>query len=334
MRAIKPPMYSVGYIPVLVGAAAVFLETGTLPMLRILGLLAAAISIIAWLNLSNDAFDATTGVDETKPESVVNLTGNRPLVFWLSVAFLVVGVSLLGHFISSTGDMRVAAMLALSIACGYMYQGPPFRLSYKGLGEPLCFLAFGPSATPAFYLALLPAASQATAGVAAAAAATATAGATAVGPQWPSLLTGAAAQLPLPPVSSLAWGLSLLVGASTTTILFTSHFHQIDGDRAAGKHSPLVRLGVERGVSVLTASVVGVYLLAAALAACGALPALVLGPVLLLSLGPAKSLVDYAVTHKLDPARLALLKRFACMWHIALGCSLVMGLAAARFCTL
>eukprot|EP00967_Tisochrysis_lutea_P158245 scaffold322946_cov19-Tisochrysis_lutea.AAC.1 len=211
----------------------------------------------------------------------------------------------------------------------------PFsRLSYKGLGEPLCFLAFGPSATPAFYLALLPAASQATAGVAAAAAATATAGATAVGPQWPSLLTGAAAQLPLPPVSSLAWGLSLLVGASTTTILFTSHFHQIDGDRAAGKHSPLVRLGVERGVSVLTASVVGVYLLAAALAACGALPALVLGPVLLLSLGPAKSLVDYAVTHKLDPARLALLKRFACMWHIALGCSLVMGLAAARFCTL
>lgn len=27
------------------------------------------------------------------------------------------------------------------------------RLSYKGLGEPLCFLAFGPLATSAFYLA-------------------------------------------------------------------------------------------------------------------------------------------------------------------------------------
>ena len=27
------------------------------------------------------------------------------------------------------------------------------RLSYKGLGEPLCFLAFGPLALGAFYLA-------------------------------------------------------------------------------------------------------------------------------------------------------------------------------------
>lgn len=31
-------------------------------------------------------------------------------------------------------------------------QCPPFRLSYKGLGEPLCFVAFGPLATTAFYL--------------------------------------------------------------------------------------------------------------------------------------------------------------------------------------
>ncbi|RWW20843.1 hypothetical protein GW17_00015029 [Ensete ventricosum] len=30
-------------------------------------------------------------------------------------------------------------------------QCPPFRLSYQGLGEPLCFAAFGPFATTAFY---------------------------------------------------------------------------------------------------------------------------------------------------------------------------------------
>lgn len=29
----------------------------------------------------------------------------------------------------------------------------PCRLSYKGLGEPLCFLAFGPLATSAFFVA-------------------------------------------------------------------------------------------------------------------------------------------------------------------------------------
>lgn len=33
---------------------------------------------------------------------------------------------------------------------------PPHRWSYLGLGEPLCFLAFGPLATCAFYFAQVP----------------------------------------------------------------------------------------------------------------------------------------------------------------------------------
>lgn len=36
---------------------------------------------------------------------------------------------------------------------------------------------------------------------------------------------------------------SVLVGITTAAILFCSHFHQIEGDRAALKMSPLVRLG-------------------------------------------------------------------------------------------
>ena len=45
-------------------------------------------------------------------------------------------------------------------------------------------------------------------------------------------------------------GLSLLIGLTTTTILFCSHFHQIEGDRAHGKMSPLVRLGGEKATQV------------------------------------------------------------------------------------
>lgn len=42
---------------------------------RVLEFMGASISIIAWLNLSNDAYDSETGVDtkDNKPESVVNL---------------------------------------------------------------------------------------------------------------------------------------------------------------------------------------------------------------------------------------------------------------------
>lgn len=43
---------------------------------------------------------------------------------------------------------------------------------------------------------------------------------------------------------------ALLVGLTTTSILFCSHFHQIEGDTAAGKKSPLVRLGTRRGYEV------------------------------------------------------------------------------------
>ena len=42
-----------------------------------------------------------------------------------------------------------------------------------------------------------------------------------------------------------------LVGLTTTSILFCSHFHQIEGDIAAQKMSPLVRLGTRRGYEVI-----------------------------------------------------------------------------------
>jgi 1,4-dihydroxy-2-naphthoate octaprenyltransferase len=54
------------------------------------------------------------------------------------------------------GNPLAPRMLGAAVAMGYVYQGPPFRWSYLGLGEPLCFLAFGPLATCAFYFAQVP----------------------------------------------------------------------------------------------------------------------------------------------------------------------------------
>jgi hypothetical protein len=103
-------------------------------------------------------------------------------------------------------------MLYAAIAMGYIYQGPPFRWSYLGLGEPLCFLAFGPLATCAFYFAQVPPAQAV--------------------------------------FNKMVVALSCLVGITTTVILFCAHFHQVEGDAAAGKMSPLVRLGTKKGTEV------------------------------------------------------------------------------------
>ncbi|OAE24856.1 hypothetical protein AXG93_4242s1280 [Marchantia polymorpha subsp. ruderalis] len=236
-RAAKLPIYSVCIIPLTVGAAAAYWQTGVFNGSRYWLMLWSSVLVITWLNLSNDAYDAETGVDKYKKESVVNITGSQKGVLWAAFGCLFCGLAGLITGASQAGDMRVAFLLVLAIACGYVYQCPPFRLSYKGLGEPLCFFAFGPLATTAFYL------SQAQA--------------------------SAAAVLP---VTVATIGASVLVGITTSLILFCSHFHQIEGDTAAGKLSPLVRLGTESGAKVVQGAVLGLYTIVAALSLSRSLP--------------------------------------------------------------
>ena len=81
LAAIKPPMYSVAIIPITVGTATAFAQT-TIFDPKIFGIfLTSAILIIAWLNISNDVFDADTGIDKNKAHSIVNLTGNKSVMF-------------------------------------------------------------------------------------------------------------------------------------------------------------------------------------------------------------------------------------------------------------
>lgn len=151
MAAIKPPMYSVAIMPIWVGTAVAFAETKTLHEGVFYTFLTAAILILAWENLSNDVFDSDTGIDKNKAHSLVNLTGNKPLIFWLGNLFL--GLGLLGILAIAwwQQDLTVIGLILLCCALGYSYQGPPFRLGYQGLGEIICFICFGPLAVAAAY---------------------------------------------------------------------------------------------------------------------------------------------------------------------------------------
>src|ERR671932_1150661 len=209
LAAIKTPMYSDAIIPIWVGTAVAYGETRIINGAIFSTFLMSAILIIAWLNLSNDVFDSETGIDKNKAHSLVNLTGNKALIFWLAKLFLAVGVLGIGAISWWQKDPTVILLVVLCCALGYTYQGPPFRLGYQGLGEIICFFTFGPLAFAAAYYSQTQ--------------------------TW----------------SATNFAASVIVGITTSIILFCSHFHQVEDDIAAGKRSPIVRLGTKRGAQVL-----------------------------------------------------------------------------------
>jgi len=209
MAALKPPMYTVAIMPIFWGTALAYHDMGRIDFL-IFGLfLSAAILILAWENISNDVFDSETGIDRNKHHSLVNLTQKKTLVFWLGNLCLLCGIAEILGICWIQQDPTVLALILGCCILGYAYQGPPFRLGYQGLGEILCFFAFGPLGIGAVYYSQTQTWS------------------------WSSQLAG------------------VILGISTSLILFCSHFHQVEDDVLAGKRSPIVRLGTQRSAALL-----------------------------------------------------------------------------------
>ncbi|KAK7252300.1 hypothetical protein RIF29_36146 [Crotalaria pallida] len=292
-RAIKLPIYSVALVPLTVGSAAAYLQTGIFSVRCYFVLLASSVLVITWLNLSNDVYDFDTGADKNKKESVVNLVGSRTGTFIAACLCLALGFIGLTWTALEAGNIRSILFLACAIICGYIYQCPPFRLSYLGLGEPLCFAAFGPFATCAFYL-----------------------------------LQGSSSAMNHFPLTGTVLSASILVGFTTSLILFCSHFHQVEGDKEVGKLSPLVRLGTKRGAEVVKVAVIMLYAL---LVASGLSKALPLTCIFLCGLTiPMGNLVVRFVEDNKDKNKIFMAKYFCVRLHALFGAALAAGLVVAR----
>lgn len=282
LAAIKPPIYSVAIAPIAVGTSVAFYQTHLFQPQILFTFLGSAILIIAWLNLSNDVFDSETGIDLHKDHSVVNLTGNKALVFW--VANFCLGMGILGIVALSwwQQDWTVLGLVLLCCLLGYTYQGPPFRLGYLGLGEIICFFTFGPGAVTAAYYS----------------------------------------QTQTFSLENLA--ISSIVGVSTSIILFCSHFHQVEDDLAAGKRSPIVRLGTKTGAKVLTWLTASIYVLTVILAIAGVLPLLSL--IIFGSLPFAGRLVTHVNQNHAIPEKVSNSKFIAVNLYLSSSLLLILGL--------
>ena len=284
--AIKWPMYSVAVMPVLL-AAGWRLGSG-LPVRWVQGFvfLLAAVLLLIWENLSNDLFDAETGIDDLgNPHSVVALVGRARPVQQLASLALLMGLTLI-LWIALSSNLVVLVLVLVSCGLGYLYQGPPFRLGYQGLGEPLCWLAFGPFATAAALLVIAPV--------------------TDVVPWETALVLGSGPAL------------------ATTLVLFCSHFHQVEQDAAHGKRSPVVRLGTARAASLVPWFVAGTLALEWAPVLHGDWPlTALLGA---LGLPAASSLIRLLRSHHHEPERITGSKFLALRFQALNGLGLSIGL--------
>ncbi|OLP16099.1 1,4-dihydroxy-2-naphthoate phytyltransferase [Leptolyngbya sp. 'hensonii'] len=281
LAAIKPPMYSVAVIPIWTGTAVALAETGTFVGQTFFTFLAAAILIVAWSNLSNDVYDADTGIDKNKAHSLVNLTGNQPLIFWIGNGFLVLGVLAILAIAWWQRDWTVLGIISLCCALGYMYQGPPFRLGYQGLGEVLCFFAYGPLAVSAAYYSQVQ--------------------------HW----------------SAMNLVASVIIGLTTSLILFCSHFHQVKDDLAAGKYSPIVRLGTQRSAQLLPWICGFIYILLLGAVLLKLFPLVTLG--MLVTVPVAVKLCRHVLTYHDQPERVSNCKFIAVALHFWSGLFLGLG---------
>ncbi len=287
LAAIKPPIYSVAIAPIAVGTAVAFAQTGVFNSQIFFTFLGSAILIIAWLNLSNDVFDSETGIDVNKAHSVVNLTGNKLLVFWISNFCLSLGILGILALSWCQQDWTVLWLILLCCFLGYTYQGPPFRLGYLGLGEIICFFTFGPGAVSAAYYSQTQA------------------------------------------FSLQALATSVIVGISTSIILFCSHFHQVEEDLAAGKRSPIVRLGTKTGTRVLTWSTASIYILTVIGAIANYLPWLTL--LIFASIPVAYQLVNHVNRYHDRPEQVSNSKFIAVNFYLASSIFLILGLVTSTY---
>jgi 2-carboxy-1,4-naphthoquinone phytyltransferase len=281
MAAIKPPMYSVAILPILVGTAIAFAETRTFQAGIFSVFVFSAVLILAWENISNDVFDAETGVDVNKHHSLVNLTENKPLVFWLGNLCLATGLFGIGAIAALQQDLVVVGLILVCCVLGYVYQGPPFRLGYQGFGEILCFFAFGPLAFAAAYYSQTQA--------------------------WSGANIAASA----------------IVGVSTSLILFCSHFHQLEDDRAVGKRSPIVRLGTARAAQLLPWICSSIYALTLWCVLTHVFPVTTL--LIFASLPIAIKLCQHVGTHHNQPEKVSNCKFTAVSLHFWSGVLLAIG---------
>jgi 1,4-dihydroxy-2-naphthoate octaprenyltransferase len=153
-RLADPKIMLASVVPFGAGVAIAHREGAHLSPVLAAAALGAVFGIEVGKNAVNDLYDFRSGADRgVRPEERTPFSGGkRVLVEGLLTERQVVAAAFLGFalafvlglFLALAVDPRLFALGALGAAVSIAYSAPPFRLSYRGLGELAVFAAYGP----------------------------------------------------------------------------------------------------------------------------------------------------------------------------------------------
>lgn len=126
-----------GALPYVLGAAIAFYHGASFNVpYFLLGLLGMVLAF-AGVELFNEYFEPA---DKLFSENVVHPSRYR---FWVGVGCFILALPI-GIFLALKTGFFVIVLAFLGFLIAFFYVGPPLRLIYRGLGEIVIFLAYGP----------------------------------------------------------------------------------------------------------------------------------------------------------------------------------------------
>jgi len=130
-----------GLLPYLLGAAWAWAIEGRLDGSAFWSGLAGVVLAVVGVEAFNEYFDARMGTDRVfNPADLPPISAT---VFWIgTVAFA--GALAVGIYLTMHGGWPILWFALLGGAAAIFYEAPPIRWSYRGLGEAVIALAYGP----------------------------------------------------------------------------------------------------------------------------------------------------------------------------------------------
>jgi 1,4-dihydroxy-2-naphthoate octaprenyltransferase len=130
-----------GLLPYLLGAAWASGMAGTFDVAMFWSGLGGVVLAVIGVEAYNEYFDARMGTDR-----VFNTQDLPPVtdaVFWIGTAAFAAALAV-GVYLTARVGWPILAFAVLGGAAAIFYEAPPIRWSYRGLGETVIALAYGP----------------------------------------------------------------------------------------------------------------------------------------------------------------------------------------------